>query len=169
MESFLKPLFYLKNWIYTILPFLAWCGIIIYSSSQPYTKQDLRPTLSDYNLSWVESWFSWVSFHYSTMEISIENIGTAHFIEFFIRKGAHLFVFMVLGILIYRVLRLWIDRTHINFLYSFLFILIFASIDEYRHLLHPYRTGLIEDVIIDCIGGLIGLILWIKFDKGRNT
>ena len=34
----------------------------------------------------------------------------------------------------------------------------YASFDELRQVFHPGRTGLMEDVILDSVGGLVGII-----------
>lgn len=133
-------------------------GTIYFASSQPYEQQDLRPVLRDMDLAWVKTYFSWVSFTYSSTVISIDNRGLAGFVEFFIRKGAHVIVFFVLGLLTYRMLILWKMRKWYRVMIAFSFVLAYAAIDEYRHLLNPERTGLIEDVILDTIGGSLGIL-----------
>lgn len=141
------------------LPPLVWVGLIYLASSMSYQQQDLRPTLGEWNLEWVRSLFSWVSFTYSESIISIETRGTAAFVEFFIRKGAHVFVFLVLGFFIFRLIKVFNLHLFIQVISSIMFIVIFASIDEYRHFNNPGRTGLIEDVILDSISGTIGVCI----------
>ncbi|MBU8906494.1 VanZ family protein [Desertibacillus haloalkaliphilus] len=145
--------------IYYFLPLFIWGGVIVFASTQPYEQQDARPVVGSFDLSWVERWFSWVSFTYSESIVSIETRGTAGFIEFFIRKGAHLVVFFVLAFLMYRFLRLFSLKTITRATLTLGFIVIFAAVDEFRHLLHPNRTGLVEDVVLDTIGGMLGIAL----------
>lgn len=164
-ETNLKSPISIKKLFLDLFTFIAWAVLIFWSSSQPYTKQNLRPTMENYNLSFVDKLFSWVNFTYSDTVISIESLGTTHFIEFFIRKAAHLVVFMILVILTYRVIRHWTERIAVRANAAFMFVAIYAALDEYRHLLHPDRTGLIEDVILDCLGGLIGIGIYVFVNK----
>ncbi|RXJ02941.1 VanZ family protein [Anaerobacillus alkaliphilus] len=157
-----------KELVLTILPPIVWIGMIYFASSQPYEQQDLRPILGEMDLSFVERWFSWVSFTYSNTVISIENRGVTGFVEFFLRKGAHVFVFFVLGFLIFRVLKLFKIKAVPQFFLTLLFIIAFASIDEFRHFHHPNRTGLIEDVILDTVGGLLGISTALFLQKIRE-
>lgn len=43
--------------------------------------------------------------------------------------------------------------------YSFLFITIYASLDEFHQTFIANRNGSITDIIIDTIGGILGIIL----------
>lgn len=147
----------LKEFFVTILPPFLWGGIIFWFSSQPYQKQNIRPYLGEYDLFWVERWFSWVSFTYSKSVISIDFRGVEGFVEFIFRKGAHLFVFFVLGLLIFRLLKLFLLKLHWQTILSLKVIAIFAILDEYRHFLSPNRSGLVEDVVLDMVGGVLGI------------
>lgn len=146
----------LREIVLTILPPIIWVGLIYYASSQPYEQQDLRPVLGEIDLTLIEKWFSWVSFTYSNSVISIEARGVAGFVEFFIRKGTHVLVFFVLGFLFFRFLKIFNLRVWPKFIGALLFVFLFAAIDEFRHFHHPNRTGLVEDVILDTIGGFLG-------------
>ncbi|WP_096202383.1 VanZ family protein [Bacillus sp. FJAT-45350] len=136
----------------------GWVAFIVYLSSQPYHQQDLRPLIKEnVNLEFVETHFSSVTFTYAGSEVSVERMGEARYIEFFIRKGAHLFVFFVLGSLIYSFLRaLKVERL---VLWSFLFIVLFAISDELHQAITPHRTPLVEDVLLDVIGGTLGILI----------
>ncbi|MDQ0256659.1 VanZ family protein [Evansella vedderi] len=154
--------------IHYILPFAAWVGLIHYSSSQSYEDQNVQPILQGLPLDWVESLFWWVSFQYGDSVVSLQTRSPEAFIEFFIRKGAHLFVFAVLGILAYRLLNQFLKKRAHCAIYAWLFVTIYAGIDEFRQMLHPNRSGMVEDVILDSIGGVIGISLWV-FWKSRRT
>lgn len=147
---------------------LGWASLIFFASSQPYTDQDLRPMLGDFNLAWVERFFGWVSFTYSSSVISVETRGAAGFVEFFIRKGTHVVVFFVLGFLVMVLLGFTRMRLRTSAVLAFICVALFAAIDEYRHLIHPGRTGLIEDVILDCIGGAMGIAVVVFWQRHRQ-
>src|SRR5690349_8006807 len=94
---------YMKTFIKYWLPVIIWAGVIFYASSQPYEEQDLRPFLSEqFPLEWVDTYFGWISFDYAGAEVSVVHLGEASFVEFFIRKGAHLTVYLILASLLYR-------------------------------------------------------------------
>ncbi|ADC49290.1 VanZ family protein [Alkalihalophilus pseudofirmus OF4] len=148
---------------------VLWAGMIIFASSQPYEDQDLRPILEGVPLDWVENVFGFVNFTYSNSEISVAERGPAAFIEFFIRKGAHVVVFAVLGALLMRI-AVSLNIRHIPAgITALMGVFIFACIDEYRHLMNPERTGLFEDVILDTVGGAIGIAIYLIIRKKRRN
>ncbi|WP_186320424.1 VanZ family protein [Fictibacillus phosphorivorans] len=150
----------MKRFLLYWLPVFLWMGIIFYASSQPYEKQDLRPTLSsNLNLNTVENLFSSISFHYAGDEISIEALGAAHFLEFFIRKAAHFFTYFVLGFLIYRALDRYLLNNRLTFMTSWILTILYAISDEVHQGYTPNRSPHMEDVMIDTIGGLIGIMI----------
>lgn len=150
-----------------IVPLLAWVGLIHFSSSQSYDDQNVQPLLKDINLDWVHSLFSWVSFQYGDSVVSLQTRSPEGFVEFFLRKGAHLLVYAVLGILAYRLIRQFLARRLYSGFIAWLFVVVYAGVDEFRQMLHPNRSGMIEDVILDSVGGLIGIALWMSW-KDRN-
>lgn len=147
--------------LYYVLPLLCWIGLIHFSSSQSYEDQNVQPLFQGVNLDWVNQWFSWVSFQYGGTIVSLETRTPAAFVEFFLRKGAHVFVYAVLGVLVYRLAKQYLLSKFWAGSTAWLFVILYASIDEYRQFLHPYRTGLVEDVILDSIAGLLGILIFI--------
>ncbi|MCT8137686.1 VanZ family protein [Anaerobacillus sp. CMMVII] len=144
---------------YYWLPPIIWAIVIFVASSQPYEQQDLRPTiLENIDLEFVEQIAGDVSITYAGSEVSIETRGVAGFIEFFIRKGAHFFVYLVLGFLVYRLFH-YINIRRYKFIFSLLIVVLYAISDEVHQYLTPNRTALVEDVILDSIGGLVGVLL----------
>ncbi|MGA4718476.1 VanZ family protein [Fictibacillus nanhaiensis] len=142
------------------LPVFLWMGIIFYASSQPYEKQDLRPTLSaNLDLTIIETLFSSVELHYAGDEISVEALGAAHFLEFFIRKAAHFITYFVLGFLMYRALKHYLLNNRSTWLIAWFMTILYAISDEIHQGFTPNRSPHIEDVMIDATGGLIGILL----------
>ncbi|KMK77847.1 hypothetical protein AB990_02665 [Alkalihalobacillus pseudalcaliphilus] len=142
-----------------LLCLLLICGVVIYYlSSQPYEAQNIRPFLSNFNLTWFEVLFASVSFTYAGTVISIEAYGGAEgFIEFFVRKGAHVIVFAVLGFLTYSLAHVLSKKRSIAFIMTLLVVSGYAAFDEWRQFHHPDRRGIYQDVILDIFGGIIGL------------
>ncbi|WP_181833280.1 VanZ family protein [Bacillus taeanensis] len=151
------------------LPVIICAGIIFSFSAQPYENQDLRPTLSSYvDLSLVHTYFSNVSFTYAGKEISIQSLGEEGFVEFFIRKGAHLMIYLLLGALLYRAL---VQRTNFSIQKIALAVLLafsYACSDEFHQSLTPNRTPLFHDVMLDTFGAVIGIVIMVGFYKVRK-
>ncbi|TMW72224.1 VanZ family protein [Alteribacter natronophilus] len=152
-------------------PLLAWTAMIHYASSMPASDQSLNSPLAAFDLTWIERTFSWVSFQYGNSVVSLDTRTTEQFAEFFIRKGAHVFVYAVLAILAYRVAKLWLTKPtqspHTAIL-AIAFITIYATYDEITHYYHPGRSGLIEDVLLDMAGGALGILSWYLLEQRRR-
>ncbi|MCD8500644.1 MAG: VanZ family protein [Bacillaceae bacterium] len=158
-----------RHFVSYILPPLLWASIIFYASSQPYEQQDLRPMLGEmFDWTFVEAYFSSISFSYGGSEVSISERGTAGFVEFFIRKGAHVFVYFTLGFLIYRLLNQYIKRIDQRIGLSFFIVVFYAAFDEIHQFFRPNRTGLIDDVVLDSIGGLLGIMIGFLFYRLKS-
>jgi len=143
--------------------FLALWGLLIFFfSSQSYSEQNFTPYLTvllgDSNLDNV---LSHIQFTYAGREISVSNLGVVHFIEFFIRKAAHLFVFFVLGSLSWLVsTRVWKSKK-IAAIVAALFVFLYASLDEFHQHYTNGRSALVEDVLLDTCGGILGIVTYI--------
>ncbi|HET7522103.1 MAG TPA: VanZ family protein [Bacillales bacterium] len=142
------------------VPVLLWAGLIFYFSSQPYEEQNLKPALSRYiDPGVIRAWFSGVSFDYAGEQVSIEALGAAGFIEFFIRKGAHLTVYFVLAFLLYRAwLSVFPSRQKV-FWTAWLLAALYAASDEFHQSFTVHRTPLPVDVALDSFGALIGTVV----------
>ncbi|OZM56506.1 hypothetical protein CIB95_12090 [Lottiidibacillus patelloidae] len=141
-------------------PVVIIASVIFFFSSQPYEKQDLKPgILSKVDLSLVEKTADSVSFEYATSEISISRLGVQQFVEFFIRKGAHFFIFALLGLFFYRALLHEGVNVRKAIIYSLLFLAFYATSDEIHQHFTGNRTPLVQDVILDFVGGAFGVFI----------
>ncbi|CDO03276.1 putative integral membrane protein [Oceanobacillus picturae] len=160
-----------KKHIFWLLP-ICWMGIIFYSSHQPYENQDVKPLLNNFiNVSFLEPYLNWLSFTYHESVVSVEQLGVAGFIEFFIRKGAHVSVFFVLCLLFYVAFRKAGKQKHSKALIFSLFLtVIYAISDEIHQGFTPNRTPYVGDVILDSFGALlaVGLLVLFLKRKGRR-
>lgn len=158
--------------IITWMPVIAIIALVTYSSSQAYVDQDLRPFLNEhFSLDWVRTYFGSVQFFYAGREISVDFLGPAAFIEFFIRKGAHFLVFFLLGFSFYSAISRKKGASYKKIFYSFLFVVVCAIFDEIHQYFNGGRTALVEDVILDSVGGLTGIFFAYisnKRKKGRK-
>ncbi|MFD3446587.1 VanZ family protein [Microbacteriaceae bacterium 4G12] len=148
----------MKKFMMGWLPVLLVIGVIFYSSSQPYKKQDMRSSIVQHvNPETVKQMFSWVHFHYGHSEISIAHDGVGGFLEFFIRKGAHFCVFFTLGFLACRAFFYSGISRRNAFLFPLLLVASYASFDEIHQWFTGDRTPLWQDSLLDTIGGLTGI------------
>lgn len=77
-----------------------------------------------------------------------------------VRKGAHLFLYFVLGILMIN----FLNNNH-NITYKLIFLSIFLSFlyacsDEIHQLFVPGRSGELSDVLLDTFGSFIGILVY---------
>ena len=96
------------------------------------------------------------------------NIEILHLI---IRQLAHLIIFLVLGVLLLNALNQSETNERVNFVLALLISLIYAISDEIHQIYVPGRVGQIYDVLIDFLGSLIGIkifIIYNNFKKNRE-
>ncbi|MBM7570266.1 VanZ family protein [Aquibacillus albus] len=147
----------MKIFLLRILP-IIWMGIIFFASSQPYQEQDIKPFLSNtLDLSFLIPYFDWIEFHYHHSEVSITELGINGLIEFFIRKGAHVTVFLVLMVLLYFACLTFKTKRKPSIIALFLTVA-YAIFDEIHQGFTPNRTPFTGDVVLDSIGALLGLL-----------
>lgn len=159
MKSVILKNVFFRYW----LPVLLIAGVIFYSSSTPYGKQDIRPELSRLNelYNFVEQ-FNFIHFNYAGHEVSIENLGVPGFTEFFIRKLSHFSVFLLLSFFTTRLAKLYVKRFFLIGLFS---TILYAALDEFHQSFTADRTPLVQDVVIDSIGALVGASLFLIIYK----
>ncbi len=145
-------------------------GVIFYSSSQPYGDQDMRSEIGQvFNRPFWEKALSFISFTYAGSEVSVEAIGVPGVIEFFMRKFAHLFVFFCLGFFTVGSLKLLWKTARFIGLYAFLFVVLYASLDELHQYFTGDRTPLVQDVMIDSVGGALGIFFFLRIIQRSNS
>ena len=75
-----------------------------------------------------------------------------------VRKNAHFFIYLLLGVLVMRALRKnGVDGIR-GMGYAALICILYAISDEIHQLFVPGRSGEILDVIIDSVGAVIGIV-----------
>ncbi|SEO58776.1 VanZ like family protein [Amphibacillus marinus] len=159
----------MRKKIYWCAP-ISWMLFIFYSSAQPYQNQDVRPALDRYlNLQIIEPYVASVQFMYNQSEVSVAALGLNGFVEFFIRKGAHVFVFFMLTCLFYLALSKNAPATFgRNLSLSVLLTIGYAVLDEWHQSFTPNRTAFWGDVVIDGIGALIAMLVILFIHKLRQ-
>ncbi len=141
-------------------PVLILMGLIFYSSAQPYSEQDIRPLLHDaVSLEWVSTYFSDLAFYYAGEEVSVHKLGEAGYIEFFIRKGTHVIVYLILAVLLYRAFRNSFEKHASIISLSLLTTCLYAVSDEIHQGFTVQRSPHVEDIVLDSVGAIIGVFL----------
>ncbi|MGF7049564.1 VanZ family protein [Paenibacillus sp. DS2015] len=141
---------------YRWIPCILLMVLIFYLSSQTYQQQDLRPQIQkSFPGQSLIKHLGGVDFNYAGQEVSIQNIGIAGFIEFFIRKSAHFSIYFVLGISLVYALK---TRGRLqSFLGAILISFLYACSDELHQSFTPNRSPMLQDVILDSIGATMGV------------
>lgn len=151
----------MKKYILFILILLA----LFYSSAQTYEEQSLIPDL----MRWLpgepfRGFLSIFQIPYWGTTVSVEERGYHAFIEFLLRKGAHIVIFGALAFAAYIMFR----RIRI----AFILTVVLAIADEYHQSLTGGRTPTIQDVMLDSFGAAFVLtMIWIfkKYRKINTT
>jgi len=96
---------------------------------------------------------------------SIMSNPTAEQLQFWhhvIRKAAHVTEYCILGILVWRAIRVDMPRPTTVGVLTLLFVAAAATVDEFHQSFIPSRGSSIVDIGWDCIGGLAAIALtWI--------
>lgn len=151
----------MRYWLWPLI----WMGVIFYSSSTPYEEQDIKPFMSDVmDLSFLAPVLDWIQFTYHHSEVSVDALGVNGLVEFFIRKGAHVSVFLLLCVFFYIALR---KSTNLTWgrsaLLSLLFTFLYAVFDEIHQGFTPNRTPYAGDVLLDTVGALLACgLFWLR-------
>lgn len=85
------------------------------------------------------------------------------FLNFIIRKLAHLFEYMILGILMINCLKNYNIKNY--FLLAIILCFIYACTDEIHQVFIPGRSGKIQDVLLDTFGSIIGIVSYYSIFK----
>ncbi|GAA0446707.1 VanZ family protein [Lentibacillus halophilus] len=159
----------MRKYAYWLLP-MVWMGVIYYASATPYKDQDVKPLMErTMDLSFLTPFIDWISFTYHRSEVSVAALGVNGFIEFFMRKGAHLGVFFILMCLFFVALR---RTSHLSFravlVVSFFLTTAYAGLDEFHQSFTSNRTPYIGDVVMDMTGAFIAGLCLLFFIRKRN-
>lgn len=131
-----------------ILPWtlvILWMVLIFYLSHQPATKSnELSTGITEKIVEAIEK---------VAPDFKID-IGRFNHI---IRKNAHFFAYLVLGILVANGLRSCNVNGYKGFIIALIICVLYAISDEIHQLYVPGRGGQVKDVIIDSAGALVGI------------
>ncbi|WP_338751821.1 VanZ family protein [Bacillus sp. FJAT-52991] len=150
----------MKN-IFRVVLLLFIAGLIFRFSSQTYNQQSLVPLMMRvFPGEPFAEVLGRLELSYAGMVISVESIGYYYFIEFFIRKFAHLFLFGCLAAALFGVLVVWRPKeVWKSAVWALVGTGLYATADEFHQMLTGGRSPLVTDVFIDLTGGLITLFM----------
>ena len=98
-------------------------------------------------------------------DISLATIGA---VQLFVRKGAHLTEYAILGALLLRAFGSEAKSAWKYVVGAWIVAVIWAGLDEFHQAFVASRTGSPIDVVIDATGALIGLTLYWLFTRGKR-
>lgn len=131
--------------------------VIMYiSSSMTYQEQTIVPQLQE----WLPhepflSVLRHIEIHYANEVVSVKTWGYYPFVEFLLRKLAHLTVFAVLAFGLFFVILDYTNTNWITFLVAWLSSTGLAAFDEYHQFLTGGRTPAVQDIMIDSVGAFV--------------
>ncbi|MED3985241.1 VanZ family protein [Peribacillus simplex] len=157
----------IRRYIFPIL-LVSWAMVIFFFSSQTYEEQSITPFLAKFNTPYWYDKLNGISFMYGGVEVSAQTAGVNGFLEFFLRKGAHLIIFFVFGLLTYRVWSRFVKNPVLSFSGALLCVLFYASADELHQKLTGGRTPLWQDVMLDTFGGLLVIFFSLFWYRWRR-
>ena len=138
------------------LPVVAWMAVVFSASSDPGSSQRSSRIL--------EPLLRWLFPHIQPEEIWP--------VVLFVRKCAHLTEYAVLALLLWRAFRVlsaqttgWSWRVARN---AWLVVVVYAITDEWHQRFVPNRQASPWDVMIDAIGGAVGLLLLWALGRWRK-
>lgn len=76
-----------------------------------------------------------------------------------VRKFAHFIIYLVGGFLLFNFFRTYNISLRNQIIYATLGIILYASSDEFHQLFVNGRTARVEDVLLDTLGAIVGILL----------
>jgi VanZ family protein len=137
------------------MPVIAWMLLIFAGSTDALSAEQTSRFLVPF-LRWLDPQIS---------------IGTIAVIHFALRKLGHLTEYGIFAALLWRGLRgTLIATTNLGIAaLAFVVSAIFAASDEFHQSFVPSRTASPFDVMIDCIGALVAVLLCAMFVRARSS
>lgn len=142
----------MKNRITSWLPVILWMSIIFFLSSQVADESSqLSSGITAFVMSLIE-------------KIIPKTTLDLEFLHFLVRKNAHFFAYLLLGLLARRAFYREGKRGLELFGLSLLVCALYASSDELHQLFVPGRACQLRDVLIDSSGATLGLVVmqWLQ-------
>ncbi len=132
------------SWILVIL----WMGLIFYLSHQPAAESsELSTGITEVIIQTIEKLAP-------NVELDIRNL------NHIVRKNAHFFAYLVLGVMVINALRASGVRGYNSIGLALLICVLYAISDEVHQIFIPGRSGEVRDVLIDSAGASVGILVY---------
>lgn len=152
--------FFQKPWVKyanTAIVLVIMITILIFSSQQQEQSEGLSFPIGD--AMWETGFFEFDLFSPVRESYEQNNEPFILFVQRLVRKLAHVFIFAVLGFFLRVCFEGWLSGKKRLLLYSFLIGSVYAISDEVHQLLVPGRSGSVQDILLDCGGILLGVLI----------
>lgn len=147
---------------------ISWIALIFVFSNQSYQTQSIKPALErKIDSETAQRYLPPMSFHYNG-EFYMSKFNPYDVMEFIFRKMAHLFVYGVLAASAWLLLRLYRVSAGLSAFIALSLTALIACLDEYNQQFSLSRTPNPEDVLIDLIGGCLGVVVLYMVSKVRR-
>ncbi len=140
---------------------------IAYFSGQPFAEQDLRPEIRQHT-GVVEKVRELPPVRFSYGGQPVDNRrAPADFVQFWLRKGAHVLLYGALGMALAGALGGTGFGGRRRWMLAGVIVVLVATLDEWRQTFVPGRTGRAVDVLVDLAGFVLlaflsRLAMWVK-------
>ncbi|ABJ69816.1 VanZ family protein [Lacticaseibacillus paracasei] len=153
--------FFKKHWGLWLAAVLLF--VLFFSSSMTYKEQTTVPLLE--RLLHHEPFkqaLSGIHFNYAGEQQSIAEVGYFKFVEFFIRKGAHVSIFFLLGLGLTQGTFMYQKNRWLHWPLMVLSCTGVAAFDEFHQMLTGGRTPLFQDVMLDTAAAAVAVtLMWL--------
>ncbi|HJV16525.1 MAG TPA: VanZ family protein [Bacillales bacterium] len=138
------------SWFLVIL----WMILIFFLSNQPATQSGALSTgIAAVIIQAIEKLSGHIGFDLAQF-------------DHIVRKNAHFFVYLVLGVLVYNALKR--SGRNRNILLAFMICVLYAISDEIHQMFVPGRGPGIKDVLIDSTGAIVGIGMYWVIGRKRQ-
>lgn len=133
--------------------------LLFISSAMTYQQQTLIPKLRQVKITWLSRFLQQLHFQYAGQTHSVAIDGQVALLEFLIRKLAHFGSYFLLGGFAFLGLTPHIPQLGFRLGLVWLATVGYAATDEFHQSLTGQRSPMIEDVMLDAFGALVGILV----------
>lgn len=127
---------------------VVWMGLIFKLSSQPAVQSgQLSGKVTNINIKAIEKVKPNTKFDIAEF-------------NHMVRKNAHFFIYLVLGVLTISALRVNGISGYRHVIFTLLICILYASSDEIHQIFVPGRSAQIKDIFIDSAGAGVGILVY---------
>lgn len=155
----MNPLKILHRYFWLLLA-LAVIATLFVSSSMTYKQQTTVPLLERVLANEpFKAQLSAIHFNYAGGPVSIKHSGYFAFIEFFMRKAAHITTYFLIGLFASLGLREFVKPTWMRAILTILSAAGLAAFDEFHQMLTGGRQPSFDDVLLDTIAATVAVVI----------